>query len=215
MGYPHVQNKKCKMVSLFAWEYSNISFTSQIAALNAEIATIREEQEADRRVLEERARGVLELNQVLDVLRRVGKGAEVIIEDAEALVPNVEEDVDMSGSQPSAVIEGEMEEGEELENSKVHGEPLPSALNPHAAEFHPRAGFHSSLRVQVLRNAYETVTPADSPAMSPAAPAASQNEDIEMRDAHSTAPTSKSKFREDLEEGEASDDSDLTPPPDL
>jgi len=136
---------------------------------------------------------------MVEELRRLGKGDDVILEDAEAMVDIQQQDVAMgepTATQTTLVIEGqEMEEGEEVDNlvRERHDSDLEESetrsrrLNPRAPEFRPRSSMNS-LRARVLRNqahsAYDT--PVDSPgASSPAAaPPTSQDmpryEDVEM-----------------------------------
>lgn len=206
---------------------------SQINALLAEIASITEEHEADRRVKEERLRQLTELNRVLDQLRIVGKGAGAVIQDSDMLVPeNENPDTEMVASQPAAGTEGEIEEGEELEGSQnVTSTSTPpihagsSNLNPLAAEFHPRTRA-SSLRSRVLRGGggsiYDSSTPGPGSPVpgSPAPfPLEIKDEDVEMGNeqpnvAHKAHIATKVDTADELEEGEASETSSLTPPPD-
>ncbi|KAG8854398.1 hypothetical protein FRB91_003529 [Serendipita sp. 411] len=208
----------------------------QIATLEAEIAGIKEEQEMDRKIKEDRRAGVLELNRVLDLLRIVGKGAEAVVLDSDTLVPE-SIDVEMTTSQPTVIVDGEMEEGEEREipqgssASTIEVHHQSSKLNPLAPEFRPRQGSSSVLRSRVLRGDYDVSSPrVGSPAPAAPSPAANierRDEDVEMgeviespkpptdgsRPNLSTVPTSRDPSDE-LEEGEASESSSLTPEPD-
>ena len=136
---------------------------------------------------------------MVEELRRLGKGDDVILEDAEAMVDTQQQDVAMgepSATQTTLVVEGqEMEEGEEVDNlaRERHDSDLEESetrnrrLNPRAPEFRPRSSMNS-LRARVLRNQAHSVydTPVDTPgASSPAAaPPTSQDmprdEDVEM-----------------------------------
>lgn len=163
---------------------------------------------------------------MLDQLRIVGKGAGAVIQDSDMLVPDNENgDTEMAPSQPTIVADGEMEEGEELEGEQTststpNVNTSNSSLNPLAAEFHPRTRA-SSLRSRVLRGSggYDSSTPGPgSPAAGSPAPLPldSRDEDVEMNNAQ-PAGTSKIALvdtADELEEGEASETSSLTPPPD-
>lgn len=136
---------------------------------------------------------------MVEELRRLGKGDDVILEDAEAMVDTQQQDVAMgepSATQTTLAVEGqEMEEGEEVDNlaRERHDSDLEESetrnrrLNPRAPEFRPRPSMNS-LRARVLRNQAHSVydTPVDTPgASSPAAaPPTSQDmprdEDVEM-----------------------------------
>ncbi|KIM25913.1 hypothetical protein M408DRAFT_330909 [Serendipita vermifera MAFF 305830] len=189
---------------------------NQINALLAEVAAIKEEKAADDRVKEERKQGLAELNRVFDLLRIVGKGAGAVVQDSDALVHEVtavDGDVDMASTQP---IEGEMEEGEEREvDSQVIQESrTTSTLNPLATEFHPQGSGSAALlmRNRVLRGDYSASTPgAGSPIVGSPAPA-SGDADVEMGEIQSQ-PKDSLPIRppsEELEEGEASDNSTLS-----
>jgi len=136
---------------------------------------------------------------MVEELRRLGKGDDVILEDAEAMVDTQQQDVAMgepAATQTTLVVEEqEMEEGEEVDNSARgrHDSDLEESetrnrrLNPRAPEFRPRSSMNS-LRARVLRNQAHSVydTPVDTTsASSPAAmPPMSQDtprdEDVEM-----------------------------------
>jgi hypothetical protein len=136
---------------------------------------------------------------MVEELRRLGKGDDVILEDAEAMVDTQQQDITMgepAATQTTLVVEGqEMEEGEEVDNSarERHDSDLEEnetrnrRLNPRAPEFRPRTSMNS-LRARVLRNQAHSVydTPVDTTgASSPAAvPPTSQDtprdEDVEM-----------------------------------
>ncbi|CAG7848577.1 SubName: Full=Uncharacterized protein {ECO:0000313/EMBL:CCA70676.1} [Serendipita indica DSM 11827] len=195
--------------------------SKQIATLEAEIAAIKEEQEVERRVKRERHDGLTELNRVLDQLRIVGKGAEAVVLDSDTLVPElIVGDVEMSSSQP----DGEMEEGEERETAQdtSNARPPTSTLNPHAPEFQPRHSTTSLLRSR-LRGDYASAP--GSPAPSAPSPRNTQDsnkndDDVEMGEVREGPFTVKANgtsshrlVADDLEEGEASDDSSLTPGP--
>lgn len=190
----------------------------QIATLEAEIAAIKEEQEVERRVKRERHGGLTELNRVLDQLRIVGKGADAVVLDSDTLVPEVTiADVEMTNSQP----DGEMEEGEEREvPQETSGtRPVSSTLNPHAPEFQPRNSASSLLRTR-LRGDYASAP--GSPVPSAPSPRVLQDpskidDDVEMGEVREAPGAAKANgtgsYRpvdDDLEEGEASDDSSLT-----
>lgn len=135
---------------------------------------------------------------MVEELRRLGKGDDVILEDAEAMVDTQQQDVAMGepAATQTTLVEGqEMEEGEEVDNSvrERHDSDLEESetrnrrLNPRAPEFRPRTSMNS-LRARVLRNQAHSVydTPVDTTgASSPAAvPPTSQDmprdEDVEM-----------------------------------
>lgn len=136
---------------------------------------------------------------MVEELRRLGKGDDVILEDAEAMVDTQQQDVamgDPAATQITLVVEGqEMEEGEEVDTSarERHDSDLEESgtrhrrLNPRATEFRPRSSMNT-LRARVLRNQVHTAydTPIDTPAASSpaAAPPAShdtpRDEDVEM-----------------------------------
>ncbi|KAG8814634.1 hypothetical protein FRC17_001034 [Serendipita sp. 399] len=204
----------------------------QITTLQAEIAAIKEEHEADRKIKEDRRAGVMELNRVLDLLRIVGKGAEAVVLDSDTLVPETM-DVDMGASQLTVIVDGEMEEGEEREIPQGSSASTIEAhkLNPSAQEFRPRQSTSSILRSRVLRGDYDVSSPrTGSPA--PAAPSPASNmerrdEDVEMGEVIESpkAPPENSRPNpsplpisrdpsDELEEGEASESSSLTPPSD-
>jgi hypothetical protein len=230
--YRPALNRKGITASLQSLPCLTVSY-SQINGLLAEIASITEEHEADRRVKEERLRQLTELNRVLDQLRIVGKGAGAVIQDSDMLVTDNENpDIEMVASQPIVDAEGEIEEGEELEGSQNATSTPPSqatssALNPLAAEFQPRARA-SSLRSRVLRGGggsgsfYDSSTPGPGTptAGSPAPlPMELKDEDIEMGNARPNVTTkapvvAQVDTADELEEGEASETSSLTPPPD-
>jgi len=185
---------------------------SQIATLLAEVAAIKEEQEAERRIREERQGGLAELNRVLDQLRIVGKGAEAVVQDSDALVPEVgNEDVDMPATQATIIIDGEMEEGEEREGEGTSTTLSTSQarynLSPYAAEFQPRRSASTLLRSR-LRGEHTTSTPGpESPATGSPAPISKAEEDIEMEEGQTSAevkPTTASAphRHDELEEGE-------------
>jgi THO complex subunit 7 len=191
---------------------SNTHKYSQIATLLAEVAAIKEEQEAERRIREERQGGLAELNRVLDQLRIVGKGAEAVVQDSDALVPEVgNEDVDMPATQATIIIDGEMEEGEEREGEGTSTTLSTSQarynLSPYAAEFQPRRSASTLLRSR-LRGEHTTSTPGpESPATGSPAPISKAEEDIEMEEGQTTAevkPTTASAphRHDELEEGE-------------
>jgi Ataxin-2 C-terminal region len=129
-------------------------------------------------------------------------------------------DVDMTASQQT--IEGEMEEGEEREvdptsqvTSKIQSS---SQLNPMAPEFQPRASASVIMRNRVLRGEYNPSTPgAGSPLAGSPAPFSIEprgDEDVEMGEIQSEpiARASEAALNpvDELEEGEASDNSTLT-----
>ena len=135
---------------------------------------------------------------MVEELRRLGKGDDVILEDAEAMVDTQQQDVAMGepAATQTTLVEGqEMEEGEEVDNSarERHYSDLEESetrnrrLNPRAPEFRPRSSMNT-LRARVLRNQAHSVydTPVDTTgASSPvAAPPTSQDapkdEDVEM-----------------------------------
>lgn len=136
---------------------------------------------------------------MVEELRRLGKGDDVILEDAEAMVDTQQQDVAMgepAATQTTLVIEGqEMEEGEEVDNltrgrhdsDLEESETRNRRLNPRAPEFRPRPSMNS-LRARVLRNQAHSVydTPADTTgASSPAAALPTsqdtpRDEDVEM-----------------------------------
>jgi Ataxin-2 C-terminal region len=194
---------------------------SEINALLAEVAGIKEEKAADDRVKEERKEGLSELNRVLDLLRIVGKGTGAVVQDSDALFPEMEtRDVDMTASQQA--IDGEMEEGEEREvdpTSQVTSKTQSSSqLNPMAPEFQPRASTSSTMRNRVLRGEYNSSTPgAGSPLAGSPAPFSTEprgDEDVEMGEIQPEpivrAPEPALNPVDELEEGEASDNSTLT-----
>lgn len=136
---------------------------------------------------------------MVEELRRLGKGDDVILEDAEAMVDTQQQDIamgDPAATQTTLVVGGqEMEEGEEVDNSARgrHDSDLEECetrnrrLNPRAPEFRTRSSMNS-LRARVLRNQAHSVydtqidsTGASSPA---AAPSTSQETpkdgDVEM-----------------------------------
>lgn len=145
----------------------------------------------------------------------MGKGAGAVVQDSDALVPEIavgDGDVDMASTQ---AMEGEMEEGEEREvEPQVASKSLSaSTLNPHAPEFQPRGGGGTAptMRNRTLRGDYNISTPGGgSPLVG--SPAAFPDADIEMGEIqqrpkpviHTQAPF------DELEEGEASDNSTLT-----
>jgi len=135
---------------------------------------------------------------MVEELRRLGKGDDVILEDAEAMVDIQQQDVAMgepTGTQTTLIVEGqEMEEGEEVDNParERHDSDLEESetrnrrLNPRAPEFRPRSSMNT-LRTRVLRSQAHSVydTPIDSTDASPAAALPTsqdtrRDEDVEM-----------------------------------
>jgi len=170
-----------------------------INSLENEIRLIETELEAERKTDEERATKVEQIFVMVEELRRLGKGDDVILEDAEAMVDTQQQDVAMGdpvATQTTLAVEGqEMEEGEEVDTSAKgrHDSDLEESetrhrrLNPRAPEFRSRSSMNT-LRARVLRNQAHTIydtpintTGASSPA---AAPPTSHNtprdEDVEM-----------------------------------
>lgn len=197
--------------------------SSEINALLAEVAKIKDENAADDRVKEERKAGLFELNVVLDQLRVVGKGQGAIVQDSNTLFPEMETgDVDMAASQPT--LDGEMEEGEEREvdpSSQMTSKTQSSSqLNPMAPEFLPRASASQMMRNRVLRGEYNPSTPGvGSPVSGSPAPflvEAKVDEDVEMGEiqpeprTRALEPEPVLNPVDELEEGEASDNSTLT-----
>lgn len=126
--------------------------------------------------------------------------------------------MDMTASQQT--IDGEMEEGEEREvgpSSQIASK-AQSSLNPMAPEFQPRASASSIMRNRVLRGEYNPSTPgAGSPLAGSPAPFSMEHkgdEDVEMGEIQPEprirAPEPALNPVDELEEGEASDNSTLT-----
>lgn len=194
----------------------------EIATLLQEVDGIKEEQEAERRIREERKQGLAELNRVLDQLRIVGKGAGAVVQDSDTLVPEMEmRDADMGESQPTQAVDGEMEEGEERETEQRSSAPhstqqTSSTLNPYASEFRPQSA--SQILRSRMRSEYSgsvgtpgSGSPAAAP--SPAAPAKSE-EDIEMEEGQTREQkpdAAGAQESDELEEGETHSNSADSP----
>jgi hypothetical protein len=135
-------------------------------------------------------------------------------------------DVDMLSQEQGALADGEMEEGEERENpspASAHRRTT-STLNPQAAEFQPRMSAASLLKDKVLRGGYDSSTPGPGSPAAGSSPStyptdSNLDRDVEMGDIQpSTKGQSSLSYVQDpnieLEEGETSENSSLTPPPD-
>jgi THO complex subunit 7 len=199
------------------------------------MAAIRADQEAQGRYLHSQRTSLISIISDLGSLRPMSKDTEV--EPSQPGTPNPDEaqsEVAVSRSSPAiaVVIEGsEKEEGEEAEEGEAEEErmrqedgqssdvvPLTTNLNPKAHVFVPSPNSAHVIQFRRIIRSQFNATGSAPPSIGPHDSQSKTDDDIEMGElAEEREPlrVKKKLRREELEEGEASDESsELSDPPD-
>ena len=195
------------------------------------MAAIRADQEAQSRHLQSQRASLISIISDLGSLRLMSKDTEV--EPSHPGTPDLDaatSEMEVPRSPPAIAVvseesskeegeEGEAEEGEAEEGEKRHGDgqssddiPLYNALDPRARVFVSNRDSAPPSRLTRLRSNHTGSAPSSTP------PQQKSDDDIEMGElAEEREPlrVKRRLRREDLEEGEASDESsELSDPPD-
>jgi THO complex subunit 7 len=199
------------------------------------MAAIRADHEAQGRYLHSQRASLVSIISDLGSLRPISKDTEV--EPSQPGTPDPDEspsDVVVSRSSPTiaVVIEGsEKEEGEEAEEGEAEEErkrqedgqssdavPLITTLNPRAHIFVPSRNSAPVIQSRPIIRSQFNATGSAPPSIDPHDSQSKTDDDIEMGElAEEREPlrVKKKLRREELEEGEASDESsELSDPPD-
>jgi len=171
-----------------------------IKSLESDITGIYEEKEQLTRNVQARREKLEVVQREMQLMNRVGR--ENVPDDAS---PEVEGADATEGSQPNG------------ENLTPEQSPGPSRLNPDARPFQPSSS-QTSLRENVLRRAHiESTNVSNAPSPITTQEEGEEREDIEMGEVSELGKDKpKRKAKEDLEEGEASDESsELSDPPEI
>jgi len=178
------------------------------------MAAIRADHDAQNRLIQTQKGSLISIINDLGSLRLMGKDTETPRTGTPALEASTSEH---ETSQPLAITISEpIEEGEDDRQSS-DDVPLSASLNPHAKPFFPPSApaLPSLHPHRSLSSAAGSVPPSVVP--SPAASRA-EEDDIEMGEVAENPKSTRAKRRvrdEELEEGEASDESsELSDPPD-
>ncbi|KAI9466947.1 Tho complex subunit 7-domain-containing protein [Lactarius psammicola] len=217
---------------------SRTELERSIQLLENDMAAIRADQEAQNRHLQSQRASLVSIISDLSSLRLMSKDTEV--EPSHPGTPDLDaatSEMEMPGSPPAITVvneesskeegeEGEAEEGETEEGEKRQGDgqssddvPFSTTLNPRARVFVPSRDSTPVVQPFRLTRFHSDPTgsaPSSTPPCHPQPK--SDDDDIEMGElAEEREPlrVKKRPRREDLEEGEASDESsELSDPPD-
>jgi THO complex subunit 7 len=198
------------------------------------MAAIRADQEAQGRYLHSQRASLVSIISDLSSLRPMSKDTEV--EPSQPGTPDLDEApsevVSRSSPAIAVVIEGsEKEEGEEAEEGEAEEErkrqedgqssevvPLTTTLNPKAHVFVPSRNSAPVIQSRRIIGSQFNATGSAPPSIGPRDSQSKTDDDIEMGElAEEREPlrVKKKLRREELEEGEASDESsELSDPPD-
>ncbi|KAI0268333.1 Tho complex subunit 7-domain-containing protein [Gloeopeniophorella convolvens] len=195
-----------------------------IQSLENDMAAIRADQEAQGRHLQLQKSSLKSIINNIGTLRLMTKDADM--EPSRSSTPDADaaaSDAAAPSASPIVIVvdeEGEAEEGEDrrVDVQSSDDVPLSATLNPKAHSFVPSR--NSAPVVLTARTTHPTFNSSGSapPSTTPHYPQSKPDDDIEMGElAEEPEPqrTRRKARREDLEEGEASDESsELSDPPD-